>query len=161
MDEITLYWSLIAAAIVLIGAEFFIPGGILGVVGAIALMGAVITGFSAFGVQTGLISAFGIVIGGMILLFLWIRYCPHSFMGKWFTLEESGADFKSFDPKQKDLLGKTGTASTDLRPAGIALIDDKKIDVVAESGFIEEGSTVKIIEVAGSRIAVRKVETPE
>ena len=159
MEQINIYWSLIAAAIVLIGAEFFVPGGILGVVGSIALVGAIMVGFSAFGVQTGLISAISIVIGGMILMFLWIKYCPHSFMGKWLTLEESGKDFKSFDASRKELIGKTGIANTALRPAGMVLIDDKKVDVVAESGFISKGTTVKVIEVAGSRIAVRQVES--
>jgi len=158
MEEVTLYWMLLASSVVLVAAEFFIPGGILGIIGVLAMNCAMFLGVSAFGTQGGMISALGIVLGGMVLLFFWIKYCPHSFIGKWFTLQESGKDFKSFDETRNELMGKTGVARTDLRPAGVAVIDDKKIDVVSEAGFIEKGSTVKVIQVAGSRIAVRQVE---
>jgi membrane-bound serine protease (ClpP class) len=44
-----------------------------------------------------------------------------------------------------DWLGREGVAQTVLRPAGMALIDGKRLDVEAESGMIESGSPVKIV----------------
>lgn len=152
------YWVLVAAGFVLLGAEILLPGAIIGAMGVVALVVAAILGFAAFGVKGGFISFMGLLIGGAVFLYLWIKYCPQSIFGKWFTLQEDGKDFKSFDETRSTLVGKTGTAHSDLRPAGIAMIDGARIDVVSEAGFIPHGSAVKVIEVAGSRVVVRQVE---
>ncbi|MBI4420050.1 MAG: nodulation protein NfeD, partial [Gemmatimonadetes bacterium] len=43
-------------------------------------------------------------------------------------------------PARPELVGAVGVAATDLRPSGVALVDDARIDVVAESGFISKGT---------------------
>lgn len=58
--------------------------------------------------------------------------------------------------KQK-YLGLIAICATDLRPAGTVSIDGTPLDVVTEGGFIKKGSTVKIINVDGSRILVRQI----
>ena len=55
-----------------------------------------------------------------------------------------------------ELLGKIGTALTPLRPAGIAYIDDERVDVVTEGSFIDQDSDVIVVKVEGSRIVVRE-----
>jgi membrane-bound ClpP family serine protease len=45
---------------------------------------------------------------------------------------------------------------SDLRPAGIALIAGRRLDVVANTGYIEKGDSVVIIRSDGNRILVRK-----
>lgn len=54
----------------------------------------------------------------------------------------------------KDLIGKTGLSHTDLRPSGSALIDDKKYDVVALSGYIDKGKTIRVVKVEGIVVTV-------
>lgn len=159
-DELfNLYWILVASGLFLLAIEFFIPGGIIGIFGVFGLLGAAIVGFAVFGAKGGLISALSLVVGATVFLALWIKYCPRSFLGNWFTLKTDGRDFKSFDDdQQRTLIGKSGVAHSDLRPAGMALIDGKKIDVVSEAGFIPHGSSIKVIDAAGSRIVVRQVD---
>lgn len=158
--DLTTYIALVGGGFVLIAAEIFIPGGILGVVGVIALLIAGLLGFSVFGLSGGLLSAIGLLIGGTVFLGLWVKYCPQSFFGRWFTLKEDGRDFKSYDNHLDALLGQSGVAHTDLRPAGIALIGQQKIDVLSEAGFVTRGTPVKVIQVAGNRVVVRATETP-
>lgn len=55
-------------------------------------------------------------------------------------------------------LGDKGVAITPLRPSGRAEFAGQIVDVVAEMGFIESGSRVRVVEVGGLRIAVAKVE---
>lgn len=57
------------------------------------------------------------------------------------------------------LLGKTGTAETDLRPAGLARIDDEMRDVTTEGEFIPRGSEIRVTAVQGIDIVVTKVES--
>ena len=55
------------------------------------------------------------------------------------------------------LLGQIGTATSALRPAGIAQFGDRRVDVSAELEMIEPGARIQVIEVEGTRIVVRQV----
>ena len=52
--------------------------------------------------------------------------------------------------------GETGIAESFLRPAGIAKFGDKRIDVLSEGDFIEQGEKIVIVRVSGNRVVVRK-----
>jgi membrane-bound serine protease (ClpP class) len=149
---------LVGAGFVLIAAEIFIPGGILGLIGVLALVIALaILGFVVFGASGGLISAIGSTRRRHHFPWFVGKILPDLLFRKWFTLKEDGRDFKSFDEHLAVLLGKTGTAYTDLRPAGTALIDDQKYDVMSESGYITRGTPIKVIHAAGNRVVVRAI----
>ena len=54
-------------------------------------------------------------------------------------------------------LGLVGTATSMLRPAGMAKIGELYVDVVTEGDFIEPGTPIQVIEVEGTRIVVKRV----
>ncbi len=54
------------------------------------------------------------------------------------------------------LTGRTGTALTRLRPAGTALFDGDRMNVVTRGEYIEAGERVRIAETHGNRIVVEK-----
>jgi membrane-bound serine protease (ClpP class) len=56
----------------------------------------------------------------------------------------------------RELVGQRGLVTADLRPAGIALIAGRRLDVVANQGFIEKGDSVVVVQSDGNRIMVRK-----
>lgn len=56
-----------------------------------------------------------------------------------------------------ELEGHLGEAKSDLRPAGIALIDGRRMDVVSEGEFIRKGDTIQIAAIKDGKIIVRKV----
>ncbi|MEM7009882.1 MAG: NfeD family protein [Verrucomicrobiota bacterium] len=57
------------------------------------------------------------------------------------------------------ILGKTGKAETDLRPAGLARIDDEMRDVTTEGEFVPRGSEVRVTAVQGIEIVVTKIDS--
>jgi membrane-bound serine protease (ClpP class) len=57
----------------------------------------------------------------------------------------------------RKFLEKEGVAKTDLRPAGVVLVDGQRVDVVTEGAMIEVGARVKVVAVEGNRIVVRRV----
>ena len=67
--------------------------------------------------------------------------------------------FDSVKPGRDDLLGQTGQALTTLRPAGRVKFGDRVVDVVSEGGYIERGSAVQVLKVAGNRVVVHPVVT--
>lgn len=148
--------ALLAGGILMIGAEVFAPGGILGVLGAGALVGAIVIAF-AISPVFGIYIAGGVIILTGIGVMLWIKYFPRLPIGRHMTLDTDGKNFKASDSRSL-LLGKQGVAQSDLRPAGFAIIDGRREDVVTEGGMITKGQAITVIQVAGSRIVVRKAE---
>ena len=55
------------------------------------------------------------------------------------------------------LLNQTGTAFSTLRPSGKAHINGELVDVVSEGDFIDPGTNIEVVEVAGNRVVVRAV----
>ena len=62
-----------------------------------------------------------------------------------------------FSIKSLELIGKKLQAYTDLRPAGVAVLGNEKLDVVTDGDFIEKGNEIEIIRVEGMRIVVKKI----
>jgi membrane-bound serine protease (ClpP class) len=54
------------------------------------------------------------------------------------------------------MVGKSGVAITSLRPAGTALIEGQRVDVVTQGTFIDKDSEVTIIRIDGNRVVVDK-----
>jgi len=152
------YIALICAGLILVGAELIIPGGILGVFGGILVFAAVVMGFFIFPMPYSMLAAVGILVGSFVVFLIWMRVLPHTPIGKNLTLSKDGHEFKA-TADFHELIGQTGSAQTDLRPAGIATIGSQRLDVVSESDWIEKGSSVKVVRVEGNRIAVRLAET--
>jgi membrane-bound serine protease (ClpP class) len=58
----------------------------------------------------------------------------------------------------ESLMGQSGIVLTPLRPVGMCELDGKKIVCVADTGYIEKQTQVKVIHVEGNKITVRKLE---
>ena len=58
-----------------------------------------------------------------------------------------------------EMLGWAGSAFSDLRPSGMVILDnhDEHLDCIAESGYIEKGSRVEVVEERGPSLVVRKI----
>ena len=156
MEPITLYFTLLLAGFVLIGMEIFLPGGILGIFGSVAWISAAVVGWKNFPAPWNMVSAFSLLLVGLLTFVVWIRYFPKSRVGKSLSLNESSASYKSH--KVADLpVGTVGEAASTLRPSGIAIFDGKRLDVVADGEWIEAGESVKISSTSDGHMSVVKV----
>jgi membrane-bound serine protease (ClpP class) len=150
---------LAAFGIVMIAMEVILPGGVLGIAGAIAIgislvLTATSPGLDAIGPGGRFGLAGVIILGTTIFLALWLKFFTRAAFIKKHLLEDEIDGTAGF-AKYQDLLDLTGTAETDLRPSGKARLDGKKHDVLAETGMIEQGENVRVIKVEGTRVIVR------
>jgi membrane-bound serine protease (ClpP class) len=53
-------------------------------------------------------------------------------------------------------VGKEGIAFTDLRPSGIALIEDQRLDVVTEGKYLDKDTKIVVVSVSGNQIIVNQ-----
>ena len=56
-----------------------------------------------------------------------------------------------------EMLGLEGVAHTVLRPTGVGMIAGKRLDVAAESGMIEAGTPIRVVDIRNNQILVRKL----
>lgn len=157
-EPTALFFILLAAGLLLIGAELFVPGGVLGVTGALALLGAAISAFASneLNEYAPLISL-GILFMSVASLVLWIKIFPRTRLGKTMSAMTDLDDAHASNDNLKDLLDMKGFAVSDLRPSGFAKIDSKRVDVVTRGEMIEKGKEVRVIEVEGNRVVVKAV----
>jgi len=146
--------TLLILGAVLLFLETLLPGLIAGTTGVLCLMAAVILGYRGFGYQTGSLILAGVLVGLLMGTWCWLKFFPDSRAARRFISQASGGDLGVDKP---ELLHGTGTALTQLRPSGAALINGQRVDVVTEGGFIERGATVKVVAVEGARIVVREI----
>jgi membrane-bound serine protease (ClpP class) len=147
--------ALLVAGIVLILLELFVPGGILGVLGFIALMTGII--MAAFDAMFGIVSLMIAMVVSAVILVLSARY--FGTRGTWRKLtltdrQQNEAGYVS-SRSYKELEGKRGMSVTPLRPSGIMMLDGKRYDVVSEGAFVAANQPVVVVQVEGSRIVVR------
>ena len=71
---------------------------------------------------------------------------------------EAGSQTSPDSPPLAHLAGQEGVALTSLRPGGSALINNAKVDVVAEGRFVEPNTRIKVLRVEGNRVLVEPVD---
>ncbi|MEZ0298054.1 MAG: NfeD family protein [Candidatus Methylacidiphilales bacterium] len=147
----------IIAGFVLLAMETVLPGMVAGILGGVCLLVAVALSFS-HGPVVGMVTFVGVFLLLMVATWLYFMFFPTSKMGKSLTLSKvnEGASAPQTSPS---LVGMIGKMTSPGRPGGMAMIQGKRMDVVAESGFLEPGAEVKVVSVSGNRIVVRAVTT--
>ncbi len=159
---------LVAAGIVLILVEILVvPGfGIFGVAGGLALLGGLFMAqIGSLPSQDDLARASGVIATTALLVVLtaWVFlrsiFANRRLGRSGIVLPEStdrDEGYTSADLRP-ELVGTEGVAITSLRPAGVGLFADERVDVVSESEWIEEGTPIRIMSAEGYRHVVRAV----
>jgi len=97
-------------------------------------------------------------LAALILIFLLARFLPKSNFFKKFILSEEEKADAGYTSRSSlsEMLGAEGVALTTLRPAGTADFSGRRVDVVADSEYIEHGKPIVVTEVEGMRVVVRE-----
>jgi membrane-bound serine protease (ClpP class) len=154
------YITCLLLGIVLLGAEIYVPGGVLGVLGAAFLVAAIIVGYRVeiFQPHGGTISAIIILLTSTAGFLFWLHYFPHSPVGRRLSLQDDGKTFRGDNLHLSSLMDAEGVTITTLRPAGEAKLNGERVDVIADGSFIEQGARVRVVNVNGNRVVVRAIE---
>lgn len=173
--------ALIALGVVLILIEVFvIPGfGVVGSLGVIAALGGgtlamlgrdfeFVSGPEVVSTVTTTAVTFliGLLVIGALVVVL-ARRRGHAARPGWARwLGDGGVLARDADagaagepggptPRVADV-GEVGTALSDLRPAGVAEFDGRRVDVVTDGGYLEAGTRVEVLRAEAYRRVVRR-----
>lgn len=136
--------------------EIFIPGGITGLAGAAAVITSFWMAYARVGPEFGVI----FITAGIILVITGVIgsmvYFPKTRFSDRVFLKADQKGFASDGEELKHLEGAEGVAASRLRPSGAARFGGKRYSVVADD-YVEAGEKVKVAEIRGNRIIVRKI----
>lgn len=164
-EELLLFGS---GLVLLVLEIFVIPGfGIVGILGIAALLAGLSLSLVGGGATwefilkatSRVVFSLLVAVGASLLL---LRFLPRLPFGRSLILQtglSAGEGYASAPAGEPAWLGKSGTSLTPLRPAGIADIDGRRIDVVSEGEFIDSGVAITVTRVDGNRIVVRRQRT--
>lgn len=132
--------------------ELVVPHGITGFLGALGIIGAIVLSiFTSPPIYPTMMGGFTVLVIPLLFYLVYKKMQLHG------ALRPKQGDYSStVSADYSNLIGKRGIAVTVLRPSGIVLIDNKKVDAVCERDVIEKNEKVEVVKVEGIRIVVRK-----
>lgn len=154
-----MFWPilLLVLSFALIAAEVFFPSfGALSVGAILCLITAIGMAFRE-GTTEGALFVFFALAGAIGAVSFARRLLPKTPFGKKLMLigeEPTPEQRRAVDPGIAALMGKQGIARSFLRPAGIAAIEGRRVDVVSLGEPIAEGEKIRVIQVDGNRVVV-------
>ncbi|MFC5713434.1 nodulation protein NfeD [Thalassorhabdus alkalitolerans] len=153
---------LFGAGIILMLIEIFVPGfGIFGILGIASMIGGMIlASFSTFNILVSILIAVAVAAIAAIVLF---KFFGQRGPMKKMVLHDSTTTEEGYisSVTREELINQTGRTLTPLRPSGSVVMNNERLDVVSEGGYIEQGRKVKVVATSGSRVVVRELKDEE
>jgi membrane-bound serine protease (ClpP class) len=132
-----------------------VPGhGLPGILGGGALLVAVLLAFGLPFFFIGVETLATAIVLTVIAFSLTVRAVPENAWAQRLALSAAQGPEYVASADYRALRGRVGTAASFLRPAGIASIDGRRIDVLTEGEFIAAGTPIRVVRVEGARIFV-------
>ena len=158
-------WAIVLlflGGVVLLFAEFLLPGAIMGIIGAIMIVASVVIGWLQYP-EYGLFIFGGEAVGTVGAVLLGFYTMSNTRLGKVLVMESEQNKSEGFVSPSEDpeLVGKLAVVQTALRPAGSILYEGRRIDAVSDGTFIDADTTVRVIEVEGHRVVCEEAVDPE
>ena len=147
--------SLFVIGLLLLGFEIMIPGfGVAGVSGIIAVSAGLVLSMSD--IYFALFSlALALVIALILGYGLVKRGIKSEAINRLRLFKESSTDKGYVSVKAAEVSpGDILITKTPLRPTGYAILGDRKIEVVSNTGFIGKDESVVVVKISGARVYV-------
>ena len=106
-------------------------------------------------ITRALTMVFGSIAATAALAYAAVRALPESRLGRHLLLDTVITGRATDEVESQPLVGQTGLAVTDLRPAGKIKIGARRLDAVTERGFVPAGARVKVQSIRGFSAVVR------
>ena len=159
-DSLLLPIILQLVGVVVIIAEIILPSG-----GILSIVALGVFGYSLFIVfnEISMIIGFSFLVADLILIPVLVILGLKLLARSPVTLRKTLSRKEGVSSQSSELgsyVGTMGNAVTDLRPAGIAVINGKRVDVVTRGEYLDKDSAIIVTAVTGNQIIVRKKDKP-
>jgi membrane-bound serine protease (ClpP class) len=136
-------------------AEFFLPGGILAILGVmIVIASSFLFCLKANSWALGFGYIIMVLVASIFACYLALKHLKKSGKHNTFFLQSSQEGF-SVSKIEEDLQGKEGLVYTELKPAGHVRIEGKIYQAVSEGPFLAKDQKVRVVALKGSHVLVQ------
>ncbi|HLP00741.1 MAG TPA: NfeD family protein [Opitutaceae bacterium] len=153
----TLVIVLFVLGALLLALEIIVPGGVLGSIGGLLMLGGVVAAFLKLGTTGG-----GVATGLALLLlgtmfYLEMVWLPRSRVAKHLTMDAT-IDSVSQPPvaQEAEVLGQDAVALSTLAPTGFVRVNGRRYEASCRSGYAAAGETLKVVGLDAFRLIVTK-----
>lgn len=129
--------------------EFYLPGGIMAVIGAMIGFAGVLLAFHA-NYLAGFIYALFEIVAVFVVIRMALKGVERS--GLCLTNDQEGYTSSSFDAS---LVGMDGEVLVDLKPSGYVLVKGIRCQALSEGEYVKKGTRVKVVNGEGAHLIVR------
>lgn len=149
---------LVIIGLILVGIIFLlleilvVPGTtVVGLIGGGMVIGAVVTAFSTYGVQAGVLTLAGSLVVSVIAIVLALK---SNTWNKAMLKTAIDGRVNVVEP-DKIVAGDEGISITRLNPMGKAMIKDEFYEVTSKDNLIAENTPIVVVKVDGNKIIVK------
>lgn len=142
----------------LILAEFYLPGGIMAILGGgVLICNIILFALSSESIIWTILYTIGVIIAtGFVIKFaLWKIPRNKSSRSVYLSGDQQGFQASSFDAS---VIGKRGIVLTDLKPGGHILVDGKRLQAISESGYLVKGTSIEVLSGQEDSLIVKRVK---
>lgn len=143
--------------VLLLAGEVFMPGAVLGILGAICMFAGCVISFLQLGTGGGaLATAVALVLLGLTL-YVELVWLPKTKLGKKLIVQ-STVEATSQPPlaAKESVIGKTAEAVTPLVPSGYVLVEGRRYEAFSQSGHAAKGAVLRVTGLDNFRLIVTK-----
>lgn len=147
---------LIVLGMIMLFIEAIVPSfGLIGIAGFMLIGGGVVAIWTTAGMMWGVVAICIAVPVFVVAMVLFFRSKASRAFVQTGTIEGGSSSV----PSMTHLVGQKGTALSPLRPSGIVLIGQTRLDVVSDGGaYIEQGDEIVVLRIETNSIVVEKTD---
>lgn len=151
--------TLFVVGIVLVAVEILVPGGLLGTLAGLFLLGGVATAFVQFGAAGGTLATAVALLIAIGLLYFEFVVLPRTKLAKKFSMTETVAGRSQPEVAERAaVIGREAVAATTLAPSGYVEVDGRRYEAFCQSGHVAPGVRLRVVDLDTFRLVVTQIK---
>ncbi|MFO8028110.1 MAG: NfeD family protein [Opitutales bacterium] len=148
--------ALILAALVLVFFEVILPGGILGLLALLCVLGATWLGAANYGALGAALTFLGSLAAVVLLVYVEFKLMANTSFGNRFLLGSSVTGHSNVAQGEESIIGREATTITRMNPSGKIAIDGRPYEAYSQDGYIDSGETVVVAKRDNFKLIIKK-----
>ncbi len=143
--------------VVLLAGEVFVPGAVLGILGAISMFAGCVISFLQLGTGYGMLATVVALALLGLTLYVELVWLPKTRFGRKLIVHAT-VDATSQPPlaDKAAVVGKAAEAMTALVPSGFVLVEGRRYEAFSQSGHVPKGAILRVSGLDNFRLIVTK-----
>lgn len=152
-------WVLLGLGLLLTGLEIFVPGGVLGALGGLAIIAACAVAYHNYGLQGAVATFIGAALLVCFTVLIELKILARYGLGQRLFLKSQSNGQLLDTTAQAKLIGKPATTLTKLGPTGLVDVEGKHYEAFSRDGHMPKGESLEVKAVENFRLVVGRPQT--